>query len=190
MKRSVPIVPTFIVLIACAIMVRLGFWQIARLHQKEAMLAQYAAAEADRSVHRWPDGDKPPLPYSLVSATCAKVSRIAPQAGQNASHQAGWAQVAECAMAGGGTARVVLGWAAQPASVTWSGGAVTGTFVQRDKGGPVIFAEPPLAGLQPNARPDPRDIPNNHLAYAVQWFAFAGVALVIYVLAQRKRLLG
>ena len=54
MKRSVPIVPTLIVLIACAIMVRLGFWQIARLHQKEAMLAQYAAAEADRSVHRWP----------------------------------------------------------------------------------------------------------------------------------------
>jgi surfeit locus 1 family protein len=39
-----------------------------------------------------------------------------------------------------------------------------------------------------NARPDPNDIPNNHLAYAVQWFLFAGVALVIYALAVRKRM--
>ena len=51
-----------------------------------------------------------------------------------------------------------------------------------------IVANPPLAGLQPNATPDPRDIPNNHFSYAVQWFLFAGVALVIYALALRKRL--
>jgi surfeit locus 1 family protein len=40
------------------------------------------------------------------------------------------------------------------------------------------------------ARPDPRDIPNNHLAYAVQWFLFATVAAVIYALALAKRLAG
>ena len=187
MKR-IPVIPTLIVLIACAIMVRLGFWQLDRLRQKEAMLAQYAAAETDRAVHRWPDGESRPVPYSLVAVTCARVERISPQSGQNANHQAGWAQVAECTMAGGGAARVVLGWAAQPAAVQWTGGAVTGTFLQRDKGGPVIFADPPLAGLAANARPDPRDLPNNHLAYAVQWFAFAGVALVIYALALRKKL--
>ncbi|NBO00626.1 MAG: hypothetical protein EBV21_04095 [Betaproteobacteria bacterium] len=34
------------------------------------------------------------------------------------------------------------------------------------------------------------DLPNNHLSYAVQWFLFAFVALVIYALAVRKRLAG
>ena len=31
------------------------------------------------------------------------------------------------------------------------------------------------------------DIPNNHLQYAVTWFAFAGTLLVIYVLYHRRR---
>ena len=49
------------------------------------------------------------------------------------------------------------------------------------------MADPPLAGLAANARPDPRDIPNNHLSYAVQWFLFATTAMVIYLLALRAR---
>lgn len=188
MSRKVPLLPTLIVLVAVAIMLRLGFWQLERLHQKQAMLAQFAAAEADRTVHRWPDGDVVPLAYSLVRGECARVTGIAAQSGQNAAHQAGWAQVADCAMAGGVRAQVVLGWSNRPESVRWDGGPVTGTYLARGLNGSVIVADPPLAGLQPNARPDPNDIPNNHLAYAVQWFAFAGVALVIYALALRKRM--
>ena len=46
---------------------------------------------------------------------------------------------------------------------------------------------PPQAGLTQLAAPDPRDVPNNHLSYAVQWFLFAVTALVIYGLALRKR---
>ena len=42
-------------------------------------------------------------------------------------------------------------------------------------------------GLEPSAKPSPADIPNNHRAYAVQWFLFAGVALLIYALALRRR---
>jgi surfeit locus 1 family protein len=45
----------------------------------------------------------------------------------------------------------------------------------------------PVAELAPLAPPDPADIPNNHLAYAGQWFFFALTALVIYVLALRRR---
>ncbi len=37
------------------------------------------------------------------------------------------------------------------------------------------------------APPDPNDLPNNHLAYAGQWFFFALTALVIYWLALRRR---
>ena len=48
-------------------------------------------------------------------------------------------------------------------------------------------AAPPQAGLEQLAAPDPNDLPNNHLMYAGQWFFFALTALVIYVLALRKR---
>ena len=50
-----------------------------------------------------------------------------------------------------------------------------------------LVAEVPQAGLRPLAAPDPGDLPNNHLAYAGQWFFFALTALVIYVLALRRR---
>ena len=50
-----------------------------------------------------------------------------------------------------------------------------------------IVADPPLAELGPLAKPDPADLPNNHLAYAGQWFFFALTALVIYILALRRR---
>ena len=39
--------------------------------------------------------------------------------------------------------------------------------------------------LEPTARPELSSVPNNHLAYAVQWFLFATVAAIIYVLALR-----
>ena len=39
-----------------------------------------------------------------------------------------------------------------------------------------------------NPKPDLASVPNNHFAYAIQWFLFAGIALLIYGLALRKRL--
>jgi len=190
MKTRLPILPTLIVLIAAAIMIRLGVWQLARLHEKETMLAQYGAAEADRSVHPWAGGEPLPVPYSHVATTCAKVNGVAAQAGENTQGQPGWAQVASCTLAAGSPARVVLGWTPDPQVVRWGGGPVTGIYVDRGKAGALVYTDPPQAGLQPIARPDPRELPNNHLAYAVQWFAFAGVALVIYGIAVRKRIQG
>ena len=45
-----------------------------------------------------------------------------------------------------------------------------------------------LGGLVASAPPSLDSIPNNHLFYAAQWFFIAAAALVIYVLALRKRL--
>jgi surfeit locus 1 family protein len=42
-------------------------------------------------------------------------------------------------------------------------------------------------GLEILAEPSPRQIPNNHLLYAIQWFIFAAAATIIYILAVRKR---
>jgi surfeit locus 1 family protein len=187
MKR-IPVAPTVIVLIAVAIMIGLGVWQLQRKAWKEGLLARYAAAEQDQTVRRWPAAGDELLSFSRVITRCAGTGAVSAKSGRNAKGEPGIAHVAECRTASGLTARVVLGWSRSPDPVAWQGGEVTGTFLAQPHGNFDIVADPPLAGLEANARPDPNDIPNNHLAYAVQWFLFAGVALVIYALALRKRM--
>jgi surfeit locus 1 family protein len=184
--RRLPLFSTLIVLIAVGIMIRLGFWQIDRLHQKEALLARYGSAGAMSAAVPWPRSanEAEVLLYRRSAVDCAQVTSLTTIAGQNADGGSGLAQIAECTLAGGGTARIVLGWSSAPDRPSWSGGRVTGVIAP----GPRLVADPPLAGLKASRLPDPTGIPNNHLAYAVQWFLFAGVALVIYALAVRKRL--
>ena len=38
----------------------------------------------------------------------------------------------------------------------------------------------PIASLEASATPKRADIPNNHFMYALQWFAFATVLVVVY----------
>jgi surfeit locus 1 family protein len=109
------------------------------------------------------------------------------RAGQNAKGESGWAHIAKCTHSGNIWVFIKLGWSKNFDPVKWDGGAVTGTLLTEGER-PLVVADPPLAGLEANARPDPSNVPNNHFSYALQWFFFAGVALVIYVLALRKRL--
>lgn len=199
MLKRLPLIPTLVVLAAVAVMVRLGFWQIDRMHQKEAMLARYAAA-----------GGKPEvLPLGVMPADegdlfrravihCDRVTGWQQMAGVNAKGESGIAQVATC-MTGGPTIAatvgdlrrpgdIVLGWSRDLRKAVWTGGDVVGTLAPGANGQVRLVADPPLTGLEPNARPDPANIPNNHWSYAIQWFLFAGTALVIYGLALRKRL--
>lgn len=186
MTWRLPVLPTLIVLAAVAIMVRLGFWQLDRMHQKEALLAGYEASRSLSSEVQWPDvpARAEQVLYRHATVNCVGVSGLSTIAGQSKADEPGQAHVAQCRMANGSTARVVLGWSRDPSPPDWRGGQVTGWIAP----GPRLIADPPLAGLQANALPDPRNIPNNHLAYAVQWFLFAATALVIYALALRKRL--
>ncbi len=190
MLRRLPLLPTLLVLAAVAVMIRLGFWQLDRLAQKEALLAHYAAAGGNRAEVAWP------LDASLAEQVMFRRSRIdcrpsgkdAPLAGHNTAGETGWAHSFACTLPDGGHAEVVIGWSRDLALREWNGGTVTGVIAPGANHMPRLIADPPLAGLAANAMPDPRDIPNNHLAYAVQWFLFAGTALVIYALALRKRL--
>lgn len=81
------------------------------------------------------------------------------------------------------TIEVALGWSRDPAAPSYDGGPVDGVVDASGK----IVADPALAGLEPLAKPDPNDLPNNHLAYAGQWFFFALTALVIYGFALKSR---
>jgi surfeit locus 1 family protein len=51
--RRIPVFASLVVLAAVAVMIALGFWQLRRMHQKEALLAHYAAARGDRGEVAW-----------------------------------------------------------------------------------------------------------------------------------------
>jgi len=188
MLRRLPFVPTLLVLVAVAIMIRLGFWQLDRLEQKEALLARYAAARGMSADVPFPQSEAAaePLLYRHTRVDCRDVTGATAKAGNNARGESGLAHYATCRLADGGKADVVLGWSRDPQAPDWRGGEVMGVVAP----GPRLVADPPLAGLEANSVPDPSEIPNNHLAYAVQWFLFAATALVIYALAVRRRLRG
>lgn len=186
--RRLPVLPTLLVLAAVAVMIRLGIWQLDRAREKEALLARYAMASAMSADVPFPQGEKAaaPLLYRHTRVDCRQVTGVSAIAGRSAAGESGLAHVADCVLADGGKARVVLGWSRDPKPTQWQGGEAMGVVAP----GPRLVADPPLADLAANARPDPAEVPNNHLAYAVQWFLFAATALVIYVLAIRKRLRG
>lgn len=192
--RRWPVLPTIIVLAAVAIMVGLGVWQLGRLEQKEALLARYEEAISDPaplSAFPWYDPER--NLFRRAPLHCDQVIGWNAIAGRNANDQTGYVHVATCIGDGRYSfdspsgVEVVIGWSPGPDPVDWQGGAVTGIIAPGGERGWRLVADQPQAGLAPNATPDPNSIPNNHLAYAGQWFFFALTALVIYVLALRRR---
>lgn len=183
--RELPIVATIVVLAAVVTMIALGFWQLGRLQEKEAQLAIYSAAQTDGSVIAYPK-DRASLEAALYRRSrfeCAQVTDILSVSGSSANGRSGWAHKAECVLPDGATGEVALGWSRDPAAPPYTGGTVTGIIAPGGR----IVADPPLAGLEPLAEPDPADIPNNHIAYAGQWFFFALTALVVFFLAVKRR---
>ena len=187
MTRRIPIVSTIVVIAAVLTMVGLGIWQLGRKTEKEALIAQYQAALQDDTLVPWPaPADYTRDLFRRTTINCLAVRGTDPISGKSATGRSGWVHIARCSHAGGGEADVTIGWSRSPESPQWSGGPVTGRIA--NYGDTIrLVAETPQAGLAPLAKPDPGDLPNNHLAYAGQWFFFALTALVIYVLALRRR---
>ena len=191
-SRRFPWVATVVVVLAVAVMVALGFWQLHRLKWKEGLLVRYAAASQMHDRVSWPQrgGDIPDVLYRRSELDCVSTSDATAVSGRSADGRAGWAHMLTCHTADGLAAPVVLGWSSDPAARAWAGGVVTGVLAPGGTPPVRLVADPPLAGLTANAAPDPRDLPNNHFSYAVQWFLFAGTALVIYAIAVWKRMTG
>lgn len=197
--RRLPVFPTLFVSGAVATMLGLGVWQLQRLDQKQALLARYAAAMEDGAPVRFPAARKTEDAAQHRAAVeqalfhRAEIDCRVPAgewqsiAGRNAAGEAGYVHLVQCALDDGRTAWVQAGWTRGPDHPDWTGGKVAGMIAPYTDGVARLIADPPVAGFAASARPDPADVPNNHLAYAVQWFFFAGVALVIYALALRKR---
>lgn len=185
MTKNIPIVSTVIVVASALTMVALGIWQLGRAEEKNAMIASYSAAQSMAQPVAWPrtETDLEENLFRRSELVCERVIDRRATAGTSDNGTKGWAQIARCALEGGGEAEIVLGWTRAPTGPQWTGGTVSGLIAP----GPKLIADPPRAALTALAKPDPQDLPNNHLAYAGQWFFFALTALVIYVLALRRR---
>jgi surfeit locus 1 family protein len=194
MIRRLPIVATIVVLAAVGLMIGLGIWQLQRAKWKDGLIARYAAAESlpPVSFPTTPTADEQLPLYRHATGVCLRIVGQRAMAGENRAGEPGYVHIVDCATGAEGPGMSVeVGWSKNPnAKINWSGGPVSGVIApdRRMRMRLVAASAPP--GLEPSAAPSLAAIPNNHLFYAIQWFAFAVIALVIYGLAVRKRLRG
>lgn len=202
--RRWPLIPTILVLAAVAVMIALGVWQLQRKGEKEALIALYERNRAMPVPVTYPA--LPPVPdamlYRKSSVVCLEPVRWEQRSGSDRAGQAGIRMIADCRTGAEGPGVLVdVGIGDDFAPPDWKGGIVPGTIVpgpdqptliargtgQAAPARAMLVADAPVAGLRASAVPSAADTPNNHLAYAGQWFLFAAAALVIYVLAVRRR---
>lgn len=200
---KLPLFPTILVGLAVAAMIGLGIWQLDRRGEKEALIARLATNRTlgAMTFPNPPVGDE--HLFRLAGLMCLEVASWSEQAGRDASGKSGWRHLADCRIgAEGMSVKVDMGVSSAPGiTPAWKGGAVTGIITHAPDSTPLLasllgkrpprnlmlVADTPAPGLSASAPPDPSSVPNNHLAYAVQWFLFAGIAVVIYLLALRVR---
>ncbi len=196
MKR-IPLIPTLVVALCVAAMIALGVWQLQRKAWKDALLASYAANihASEIAFPRFPDQS---ALFRPSGGFCLEPTSF----DLEGAGKAGYRVIAHCRTGAEGPGMLVqLGTTHDPAyKPHWKGGAVSGFIshapTHRSLIGEVVHPEPqplllvadvPPPGLAANGEPDLRSVPNNHLSYAVQWFLFAAIALMIYILALRRR---
>jgi surfeit locus 1 family protein len=188
--RRWPLVPTLLVGLAVLTMIGLGFWQLHRKAEKEALIAQYtrAANLPAISYPSVPIKTGAPL-FRQSSVICVKVAEWQAVAGTNVSGKSGFAHLARCQTGGaeGPGALVAVGWSNRPQSPDWDGGPISGIIAPDNKAVIRLVASSAVTGLDRLAPPSIDAIPNNHFLYAIQWFFFASAAAVMYLLAARRR---
>jgi cytochrome oxidase assembly protein ShyY1 len=190
MIRKLPLVPTILVGLSIAVMIGLGFWQLERRHEKLALMESFRAASGLPPIG-WPAvPPKEPLPlFRSATGNCLDVVGFRTSAGQNLEGEPGFLIIADCRTGSEGPGMAVeLGWSKDPnAGRAFRGGLVSGVIAPDRISRMRLVAASPGPALMASASPSPDTIPNNHFSYAVQWFLFAGIAAVIYLLALRQR---
>lgn len=202
--RRVPIIPTLIVGFAVATMIVLGVWQLHRATWKEGLLASYRGAAHKPALHGLPaDLSVDRLAFRRAHIVCRITNAPTMIGGSDRNGQPGFRNIVGCALIDGRRIMVDLGWTPPTAKPVLPG------VGQRIEGDGLLIPDAVLAkrvlgaapgatplllvldggvsGLGASIAPSIETIPNNHRAYAVQWFLFAAVALIIYAIALRKR---
>ena len=191
MKR-IPLIPTLIVAAAIATMIGLGIWQLHRAEWKKELLARYEVNSRLPPVAfpKVPTPADEALLFRRANGYCLQPKAWTASSGRNRSGESGWRHMVRCSTGVEGPGLSIdLGWSKSGDTPKgYRGGPVSGVIGPDRDHILMLVADHPAPGLGPSALPSLDDIPNNHLAYAVQWFLFAAVALVIYAIALRRRL--
>jgi cytochrome oxidase assembly protein ShyY1 len=185
---KLPPIPTFIVALAVAAMMALGIWQLRRAEWKEALLASAEQAPKLPPI-AWPSVPTEPeqLYFRRATGFCLEVTGWRSIAGRNRQEQPGWSHIAACRTGVEGPGmQVDMGWSLSGKPPGWRGGEVAGLIVPDRLHRIRMVASDAAPGLEPSAPPSASSIANNHLFYAIQWFLFALIAVVIFLLAVRR----
>ncbi len=201
--RRPPVLASLIVLVLVAILVGLGVWQLQRARWKADLIARLEAAPALPELGP-SDFEEAMLglrsvQYRRASHVC-RPGRVRPydlKGGSSQSGEGGFLVLVSCRPNDKPPDIVIVaGW-------TRDAGAMRRTFevdtffeglvIERPYGDapgrPQFMLIPTTAipELAPARLPSPRDLPDNHLAYAGQWFGLAVALLAIYGVWLRRR---
>lgn len=193
-----PLLPTLMVAAMVPVMIGLGFWQLHRADWKTDLLARLEA-RADMPALDRPERLTDDMEFRRIRLDVDCPDQLPNgRSGKSVDGRAGFSTVLLC-RAAGGDLWVETGWSDRPDGWTlmnpyWPPARpteMTGTLVRSSGKGPryVLVLETAPVPLLRLAPPSPETISNNHMAYAVQWFAFAatlGIIYAVYVLRLRR----
>lgn len=177
-------------MLALAVPVMLGFgvWQLQRMAWKQALLADLAR-NVDAPLLDLGAG---PIPsdaqFRLVRLRLVCPGGLADlRAGRSLDGRSGWSYLAEC-RAGDEAVVRDAGWSMRPEPLALMGtaGPHEGRLVKGPRDRWILVDSRSGPPLLPSAPPGIETISNNHLSYALQWFAFAITLVIIYALWLRR----
>ena len=200
--RRLPFWPTAMTLVMVGVMIWLGFWQLQRREWKHKLIASLEAAQtlppvSGREFYRAMIGAGS-VQYRRAVVACHP-GRVAPydiRGGESATGESGFLVLVACSHppGRGPDLVVVAGWTLNPSPPplvvdTEFDGTIIERPYDKQPDRPMFMlipktAVPPLA---PSKRPVPADLPDSHLSYAIQWFAFALTLSVIYTIFVLRR---
>jgi surfeit locus 1 family protein len=204
-RARFPIAATLLTLVMVPVLIGLGMWQLQRRVWKAELKAELAAApnlpplSARDFATALADGTS--LQYRRAHLDC-RPGTVKPydlKGGESATGDSGFLVLVDCGDPAlrhgeGPGVVVVAGWNQRPDQSTpivvntAFDGVVIDQPYAKDPARPQYMliprtAVPPLA---PSLMPAPGDLPDNHLSYAIQWFSFAAILGVIYLIYLRR----
>jgi cytochrome oxidase assembly protein ShyY1 len=193
MTRRLPIIPSIIVAAVVAACIAAGLWNLgrAKLHQSELQHFEQASRLPPVAFPTAPTHDEQLPIYRYATGNCLRVVNRRTSVGENQTGEPGFAIILDCATGAEGPGMSVqVGWSKNPqATTSWKGGMVSGVIVRDSRTRIRLVAATPAPGLEPSGRVTPTVSvpPSQNRGYALQFFSFAAIALIIYGLAVRKR---
>jgi cytochrome oxidase assembly protein ShyY1 len=193
MIRHLPIIPTIIVAAVVAGCIAAGNWNLhrAEVHRTELRDFQAASRLPPIVFPTGPTRDENLPLYRYSTGNCLHPIKRRATAGENQAGEPGFVIIFDCTTGAEGPGMSVqVGWSKNPnAATSWSGGPVSGVIAWDSRTRIRLVAASPAPGLEANGpvKPAISVPPEQNRGYALQFFSFAAIALIIYGLAVRKR---